>query len=272
MSRHYTTGMRWFWPLRIALLVVVGQTSTSRAQVADTTSATANVEEASTSHDTRTVVGVQDLPETGFQWGLGVGIGLPLGNADGGATLFADVNDGSEAFVTRDGSMSGIASFQVPLALDLGYRVSPTWWLGLRPHVGTGGKGDECPTTASCHFTGVGLSALLKYHHNPKGSMDPWLGVGLGWEWLLTTLSVAIPQSVRAKQALSGPLLQALGGLAFDLGAHIHAGPYATASIGRYVWNSLDCSEQLGCPSSYFVKNGAFHAWLGIGVGGEYGP
>jgi hypothetical protein len=168
--------------------------------------------------------------------------------------------------------MSGIVAYRIPLALDLGYRVSPAWWLGLRPEAATGGTGDQCPTGANCHFTDVRLSAMVKYHLAPGSSIDPWLGLTLGWEWLLSTLAVSIPEAVGAKQTLSGPLLQALGGLSIDFGSHIHAGPFASAALGRYVWNGLVCSEQLGCPGSYFVKDGAFHAWLSIGIAGEYGP
>lgn len=255
----------------MAAILTQAATSLAQGTPADSRGVTAG-ETPSDSRDTRDVEGVHKLPDTGFQWGLAVGFGLPLGKADGGASLFADVADGSEPFVTRNGSMSGISRYHVPLALDLGYRVSPTWWLGLRPHLATGGSGDQCPTTASCHFVDARLSALLKYHINPHSPMDPWLGVGLGWEWLMTTLTVAIPETVRAQQSLSGPLLQALGGLAFDCGNNIHAGPFASGAIGRYVWNGLVCSEQLGCPGSYFVRNGAFHAWLTVGVSGEYGP
>jgi hypothetical protein len=215
---------------------------------------------------------VRAFPETGFQWGLALGFGLPLGNADAGASLFANTANGEQPFVTRDGSMSSIVSYHVSLALDLGYRLGPNWWVGIRPQAATGGNGDQCPTGANCHFSDARLSALLKYNSSPHSSLNPWFGVGLGWEWLMTTLTAAIPESVGVKQNLSGPLLQALGGLGFDFADHIHAGPYAAVAVGRYIWNGLECSAALGCPGSYFVKDGAFHAWLSVGISGEYGP
>lgn len=222
--------------------------------------------------DTRELPDGATLPETGFQWGLAVAFGLPLGKADGGASLFADTGNGAQPFSIRDGSMSGLVSYHVPLALDLGYRLSPTWWIGLRPQAATGGKGDQCPTGATCFFADARVSALAKYHFAPHSSMDPWLGLALGWEWLFTSLAASVPEAVDAKQNLSGPLLQALGGLAFDLGGHLRVGPFASAAVGRYVWNGLECSEALGCPDSYFVRDGGFHAWLSIGISGDYGP
>src|SRR5690606_7273512 len=55
-----------------------------------------------------------------------------------------------------------------------------------------GGFGDECPTAASCHFTDARLMAWVKHHFSPNSSTDPWLGVGLGYEWLSVVAQVAL--------------------------------------------------------------------------------
>lgn len=223
------------------------------------------------------------LAESGFELGLGTGFSVPFGDADSGASLF---NTGGQApnsgLQVRDGTMSGIVSYRVPLILDLGYRVSPTLYVGARAEAGTGGFGTECPTQASCNWTDARVGVLSKYHLYPSAKSDPWLGLNLGWEWLGSSASFVLPpevtglasnQSVSAKQWISGPLLGLLGGLDFDFGQQIHAGPFVSAAVGRYVRSSFDCpSAALGCAAPSWVKDGAFHAWLSVGISGSHGP
>ena len=232
--------------------------------------------------DTSLPVNDDDVsPESGFEWGLGVGVALPLGNADSGSALYNDDEGVVESFRIRGGEMSGVASYRVPLALDLGYRSSPPWWVGLRAEAGLGGFGDECPTAASCHFTDARLMAWVKHHFSPNSSTDPWLGVGLGYEWLSVVAQVALEavepslpfyQAVSAQQTLSGPLLMVQGGLGFDLGEDVRVGPYIGAALGRFVWTSFECPNELGCPDNAFVDDGSFHGWLSVGVAGTHGP
>ncbi len=223
------------------------------------------------------------LPESGFEWGLGVGFAMPFGDADSGASLF---DTGGEApnsgLPIREGAMDGIVSYRVPFILDLGYRISPGWWVGLRPELGTGGFGKECPTSATCSWTDARLGAITKFHLDPTSNSDPWLGLNVGWEWMRSSASVLLPpevtglssnQGVTAKQTISGPILEALGGLSFHFGEHIHAGPFVSAAVGRYLRSSFDCpSAALGCPSPTWIENGTFHAWLSIGISGTHGP
>lgn len=223
------------------------------------------------------------LPESGFELGIGTGFAMPFGDADSGASLFDSGGQSPNAGISiRDGKMSGIVAYRVPLLLDLGYRLDRTWWLGVRPEVGTGGFGSECPTQANCNWTDARVGVVVKHHFDPGSLTDPWLGLNLGWEWMRSTASVVLPpevtglsssQSVSAKQTISGPTLELLGGLNFDLGRHIHAGPFLSAAVGRYFRSSFDCpSAALGCPAPSWIEDGAFHAWLSLGISGSHGP
>lgn len=223
------------------------------------------------------------LPDSGFEWGIGVGFALPFGYADSGARVFEAGSSGADASMQiRDGSMDGLVTYRVPLILELGYRLSPRWWIGLRPEIATGGYGGECPTAANCKWTDLRLGALAKLHVAPGSPMDPWLGVNLGWEWMRPSTSVVLPgevtgsaaaQSVNIKQTIGGPLLEVLGGLRFDFGEHVQAGPFVSAAIGRYVRSWFECaSTAVGCASPSWIDDGAFHGWLSIGIGGTHGP
>lgn len=225
----------------------------------------------------------ESFPESGFEWGLGVGFAMPFGDADSGASLF---DTGGQApnsgLAIRDGTMAGLVSYRVPFVLDLGYRISRAWWVGLRPEFGTGGFGTECPTGANCNWTDARLGAVAKMHLDPMSHSDPWLALNVGWEWMRPSVSVLLPpevtgltssQSVSAKQTVSGPLLELLGGLSFDFGENIHAGPFVSAAVGRYLRSSFDCpSAALGCPAPAWIRDGAFHAWLSVGIAASHGP
>lgn len=223
------------------------------------------------------------LPDSGFEWGISLGLAVPFGHADSGARIFEAASGGPDASMQiRDGSMGGLVTYRIPLILELGYRVSPRWWLGLRPEIATGGHGGQCPTTANCKWTDLRLGALAKFHLAPSSSMDPWLGVNLGWEWMRPSTSVTLPaevtgsaaaQSVNIKQTIGGPLLELLGGLRFDFGEHVKAGPFVSAAVGRYVRSWFECSSTAaGCASPSWINDGAFHGWVSIGIGGTHGP
>ncbi len=223
------------------------------------------------------------LAESGFELGLGTGFALPFGDADSGASLFdTGGRPPNSGLQIRDGAMSGIVAYRVPLLLDVGYRLSPAWYVGARAEAGTGGFGTECPTQANCNWTDARIGALVKFHLDPSATSDPWLGLNVGWEWLRSSASFVLPpevtgltssQSVSAKQTISGPLIELLAGLGFDFGQHIHAGPFVAAGAGRYLRSSFDCpSAALGCPAPSWIENGAFHAWLSVGVSGSHGP
>jgi hypothetical protein len=223
------------------------------------------------------------LPSSGFEWGIGVGFAVPFGHADSGARVFEAAPGGGDASMQiRDGSMGGLVTYRVPLILELGYRLSPRWWIGLRPEIATGGYGGQCPTAADCKWTDLRLGALAKLHFAPNTKMDPWLGVNLGWEWLRPSASVTLPgevtgsataQSVNIKQTIGGPLLEVLGGLAFDFGEHIQAGPFVSAAVGRYVRSWFECSSTaIGCAQPSWIDDGAFHGWVSIGIAGTHGP
>lgn len=218
---------------------------------------------------------------SGFEWGLGVGVGLPLGDADAGLALYNDDRGNVTPLRVRSGGMDGIASYRVPLGLDLGYRLSDVWWVGAKVQAGLGGFGDECPTGARCHFTDARLLAWLEHHLRPRSAVDPWLGIGLGYEWLSTVAQVSLEpadpdipfyQSLSATQELSGPLLMAQAGLGFDLGEQLRVGPFIGGAVGRFIWSSFDCAEGLGCPRDGAIDGGGFHAWLSVGVKGSHGP
>ena len=116
----------------------------------------------------------------GFELGARLGYGIPAGK-------FADDNS----------DLSDGVSGMIPLQLDLGYRVSPAFSIGgyvmygigfsattfrnpvTRPTISRGSAPD-------CSARDVRLGIQAQFHFLPKKKLDPWLGAGLGYEWLDT--------------------------------------------------------------------------------------
>src|SRR5262249_22043093 len=117
---------------------------------------------------------VQLAPEFGAR----VGIGLPLGDVSG--------NNGNTG---ADTSMSTPFGTLVPLIGELGVRVERSFFIGLYVGYGflsvnTGRQGQGCVQGASCDAHDVRLGIEGLYHLSPDGPIDPWLGIGFGYEWL----------------------------------------------------------------------------------------
>lgn len=214
------------------------------------------------------------LPDHGFQWGLKLGMELPLGHADGGLRVL-----GQEL---RSGELDGYGAIRVPIALDLGYRLDSKWWLGLEAGTGLGPVGHDCPESANCEWSSMRLGAQAIVHLDAGGDLDPWVGAIVGYEWLRSSVGLGLSVDddmgnrqtavAKAKELLGGPQLALQAGLDFSLEEHVTLGPFASAAVGMYLQNSYDCPGQLGCPDGGRVEDARVHAWLGLGVRGTHGP
>jgi hypothetical protein len=177
--------------------------------------------------------------------------------------------------------MSGVVGVRVPIWLDLGYRLDAHWWVGLAPELGLGTVGSDCKDDQECEWSDLRLAAQATYALSPGSSADPWLGLGLGWEWLRGSVTLKVPPEVsgldgevaiRARELLGGPQLFAQGGMRFDVGETLTIGPYLAASAGMFLSDSFDCPEFLACPTDTDVEDQQIHAWVGLGVRGTHGP
>jgi hypothetical protein len=204
----------------------------------------------------------------GFELGGRLGYGIPLGKTD-------DNSDLSDA-------ISGM----IPLQLDLGYRVSPAFSIGGYVMYGIGFVGDEISNNcdnaddvpgvnASCSARDVRLGVQAQFHFLPKKKLDPWLGVGLGYEWL--TIGEDISGGGReADFSATGKgfeFINLQGGLDFKVTPGLALGPFLSFSIGQYGSTSTSCSGN-GCAGvateSGDIDDKAAHQWLLLGVKGTF--
>jgi len=204
---------------------------------------------------------------TGFELGGRLGYGIPLGKADGDS----DLSDG----------ISGM----VPLQLDLGYRATPALSVGGYLMYGFGFAGntisDRCDVanatpgvSASCGAHDLRLGLQAQYHFIPKRKLDPWVGLGLGYEWLTLTVDAsAAGQHADVSSTGKGfEFINLQGGLDFNLSPGFGLGPFLSFSVGQYSSTSSSCSGDCTgvTETSGDVADKAIHQWLLLGVRGTF--
>jgi hypothetical protein len=114
---------------------------------------------------------VEPLRGSGLSVGLRFGIGFPGGN----------VAPGDPA--------STVTSYLLPVTLDVGYRLTPHWYVGGYVSLAYGASpASTCTSTdgtgASCSETDVRAGLDLQYRFIPDAPLQPWIGIGAGWEVL----------------------------------------------------------------------------------------
>ena len=154
--------------------------------------------------------------------------------------------------------MSDGTSGQVPIWIDAGYMVTPNIMLGLYGQYGFVLLKDcnDC----SAHDLRFGIQG--QYHLAPAASMDPWLGLGVGYEILSTSQTA---QGITVSGDVKGfEFLNLQGGADFKVADALTVGPFLSFSLGQY------SSISSGGLSADIDKT-ALHEWLTVGVKGTFG-
>ena len=184
--------------------------------------------------------------ERPFRLGASVGVAAPFGKLQGDdPTLLSD-------FVRH----------QIPIALEAGYMVTPQLLLGVSAQYGFVSTQSIPSGLGHPHGRDFNLGVQLQYHPSAPGRFDPWLGLGMGYESL--TLS-ADDEHDDLTLRLSGIELAKLqAGLNVRIGNVVSIGPFASYSIGTYLFQHL--------AGSGIARNEnldpALHEWLTFGLKG----
>ncbi len=189
--------------------------------------------------------------DSGFEIGARLGWGFPLGES-------ADENDLSD-------SISG----QIPLQLDLGYRLDPQLFVGGYFQYGIGFVADDaCGGGADCSASNVRLGLQATYHFTPVNQGNAgWLGAGIGYEW--ASLS-AEGGGMEASTTLSGfEFFNIQGGYDFKVTDQFRVGPYGMFTLAQYSNASLEFNGQ---EQDGDIEEKGLHQWLFVGVKGTFGP
>ena len=190
-------------------------------------------------------------PESGFSLGARLGYGIPIGDADGGDPL-----GGVPA-----AKMTDLVSGQIPIQLDATYRFDRNWQFGLYFQYGIAFASDTfCPAGVSCSASNVRFGAEAMYTFASEG-FSPWLGVGIGYEWLNLTAE-ALGTSVDFQVSGFEYLNLQLGG-DWKLSPTFKVGPFVSFSLASY--DSLSVAGLSGD-----IANTTTHEWLQFGLKGTF--
>ncbi|MCP3138304.1 outer membrane beta-barrel protein [Pyxidicoccus xibeiensis] len=201
----------------------------------------------------------------GFSLGLRAGYGVPFGSAVGAE------NEGSEAPELSD-SVSGM----VPVQLDVGYFINSNLYLGGSFQYGFGflAEDEDCDgDNVSCGVSQMRFGVNLAYHFAPQAKINPWLGVGAGYETL--TLSISGEEngvSAEASSTAKGfEFVNAQGGVDFNVSDTVSVGPFVTYTVAQYSSTTMRIDIE-GLPGdgeeeeTEDIENTAIHSWLYGGV------
>ena len=192
----------------------------------------------------------QDEYENGMgELSLNAGFALPLGNA---------VNALSE---------SDVINLSVPFGIAVGYRIAGVVFVGLNfTYAPFGAPNSSNPlfTTcalagSSCHSTTFRGGFTVQWHPWGSRGLDPYIGVGAGYEWLTVDVSGNGPSLSVQYNGFSW--LEVPLGVDFRLSKDIRLGPYFDFMMGEYRNASVNLTGVSG-----LIPHRAIHFWLALGV------
>jgi hypothetical protein len=186
-----------------------------------------------------------------FEAAVRAGFGIPLGEAFG---------TGSATFSNK---MSDLDSYTIPIWVDVGVRLWNSLFLGVYFSYGFGGSTDAttCGTDFSCSPSTMRFGGQVHWHPAGSASVDPWIGLGSGYE----KLSIGVSGAASGTLEFSGwEWATAQLGIDFALGSVVRIGPWVSFSIGQYGTGTVGGSG--GNSQSGPIANKGTHEWLMGGV------
>lgn len=153
----------------------------------------------------------------------------------------------------------------IPISLEVSWKLGGHLAVGAIASYGFGAVASKLDS--DCKFFGstctvrdyrVGLQAAWDFL--PRGRLDPWVGLGIGYEWLQETQENGGLKATLTYRGFDWVNVQ--GGLDFRFGA-LGLGPYLSWDYA--VFSSMKL-VQPGGTQSQSVASTASHGWLGGGV------
>ena len=183
-------------------------------------------------------------PRVGFQMAIRTGYSVPMGKAEQGL------------------DMSDFVSGQVPFIVDIGGKIMPQLFLGGYFGLGFGAPAGalkrECDLrNGTCVAVGVHVGIEVQYHFLPGGSVNPWLGYGLGSE--STAASLSIDYRTQSFGYNGFEFARLMGGVDFRINRVFGLGPFVDLSLTQF-------NKRTDESTSTTVPNQATHQWLTVGA------
>jgi len=197
--------------------------------------------------------GAEELP-TRFEAAVRAGVGIPIGNAVGETTR------------SPSGlSLADLVAWSVPLELELGARIGPAFVGGYVSYAfAKTGSALEVGTGRSASNVRVGFEML--WHLAPDRPVDPWVGLGVGYEWLNLSISGTGGTAYGSVRGFEWVNLQL--GIDFMLGRNFRVGPFVQSRVAQYDSGSLGLINSQGTDVSGTsdILSKSVHVWIDVGL------
>jgi hypothetical protein len=195
-------------------------------------------------------------PERGIEVALGVGYGNPLGGY--GQTTAFNTSMSLDYWITG----------QVPISVELGYRIDRRFVVGLSGQYGFAFVNKDhtipCNDGVSCSASVSKIDAGAIWNILPDARIAPWVGLGAGYEWA----TIAQEGRIMSRATVRGPEYANLrGGADFPVAPGLRLGPFFGLSFGRY--ESASFTGLVATPAPTFTMT-EVHEWLVVGARGTY--
>lgn len=171
-------------------------------------------------------------------------------------------------FIDADNAaLSDAISAQIPLQLDLGMRffdlLSLTLYGQVAPGLIAGPLDDECSAlNVSCGAAAFRFGFQAHVHFRGKETVDPWAGVGLGFESLVLS---AKQGDNRTTTAYGGYEVPVQAGVDFKLIDMLRLGPMVGYSFGTFGGDVTETCEGGNCDTAEDVtkidSTASHHFW-----------
>ena len=188
-----------------------------------------------------------DELRTSFEAGVRVGLAFPVGD------------------IAQDSALVDSIAWSVPLQIDAGARIGPAFVGGYFSYA-FGKAGNKLDNLSSKSASDVRVGFEVLWHFAPGATVDPWAGLGIGYEWL--NFSAPVGTSTVSVSVRGFEFVNAQAGLDFTLGSLFRIGPYLTASLGQYATGSGDITGTTGgtVSGTSDIQNKRLHSWISIGL------
>ena len=180
------------------------------------------------------------MPRRGFQLGIRTGVALPAGKLSEGT------------------AMDALAAAQIPLFVDVGAKISRYVFLGGYASFALGGVSDRwdrnsCRRDESCSTRSAHLGAQIQLHLGSFDRVNPWIGYGLGYEWLWTA---GFPETTYHGWEYG----RFMAGFDLRLSREWGLGPFIDGTIAEY--------QSISGPTiaTTDIDRTAIHSWVTVGL------
>jgi hypothetical protein len=188
----------------------------------------------------------------GFDFGLRLGYAVPFGD------------------MVQNTGLNDNFSSAIPFVLEAGYRFTRNISAGALFQYGfTQIKDNQvtgCGNGVSCSGSVIRLGVEGIYNFRLGTTLDPWVGLGVGYEWM--NIDLVNNNGVSTSAGMSGvEFLTVQGGADHRLTPQLALGPFLSFSIARYGTFS---NEARGITRSGDITDTAVHEWLQLGIRGTF--